>query len=143
MGHSVSKILKAYEVQRGIELKPGTVRNWVSKIGKRQDEIQIDIFEFEKDIQKKINVDNLLIIWTPVVKMTSGMGMSADVYEIPVIGQFFSFPGPVEIGRCNFNIIYCKGLVIGVKIPRNVDDFFRLYGKGIANEIAKSLKKSK
>ena len=54
MGHSVSKILKAYEVQRGIELKPGTVRNWVSKIGKRQDEIQIDIFEFEKDIQKKM-----------------------------------------------------------------------------------------
>ena len=54
MGHSVSKIIKAYEIQRGVVLKPGTVRKWVSQVEKREEDIQIDIFELERAIQKNM-----------------------------------------------------------------------------------------
>jgi transposase-like protein len=54
MGHTVSQIIRAYEIQRGIELKPGTVRNWVSEVGRRSKDIEVDIFELEKALERKI-----------------------------------------------------------------------------------------
>jgi transposase-like protein len=58
MGHTVSQIIRAYEIQRGIELKPGTVRNWVSEVGRRTKEIEVDIFELEKALEKKMKKEN-------------------------------------------------------------------------------------
>lgn len=55
MGNTVSQIIRAYEIQRGIELKPGTVWNWVSEVGRKTKEIEVDIFELEKAIEKKIH----------------------------------------------------------------------------------------
>ncbi len=54
MGNSVTQIIRAYEIQRGIVLKPGTVRNWVSEVARKTREIEVDIFELEKAMEKKI-----------------------------------------------------------------------------------------
>lgn len=94
-----------------------------------------------KIIQKKLNVDNIFVVWTPVHRLNTSVG--ADAYETFLIGQFFSFPGPIEIGRSNFTITYVKGYVIGVMIPRDPSDYFRIFGDGIAGKIASSLKKNK
>jgi hypothetical protein len=96
-----------------------------------------------KIIQKKLNVDNIYVVWTPTSRMLTGAGWTADVFETSLIGQFFSFPGPVEVGRSNFKMTYAKGFVIGVKVPRDPSDFFRIYGDSIADKIATELKKNK
>ncbi len=54
MGNTVSQIIRAYEIQRGIVLKPGTVRNWVSEVARKTREIEVDIFELEEEMQKKL-----------------------------------------------------------------------------------------
>ncbi len=54
MGNTVTQIIRAYEIQRGIVLKPGTVRNWVSEVARKSREIEVDIFELEKAMQKKL-----------------------------------------------------------------------------------------
>ncbi len=55
MGNTVSQIIRAYEIQRGIILKPGTVRNWVSEVARKTKEIEVDIFELEKAMQKMLD----------------------------------------------------------------------------------------
>jgi hypothetical protein len=39
-------------------LKPGTVRNWVSEVGRRTKGVEVDIFELEKALEKQFKQQN-------------------------------------------------------------------------------------
>ncbi len=89
------------------------------------------------EIQKKLGVDNLYVIWAPVhVEMQIG-GSTATPYQIHAITQFFSYPGGKEVGRSMFKTMYAEGFVIGSNVPRSPEDAIRYASEQIAVKIAK------
>ncbi len=90
-----------------------------------------------KEIQNKLGVDNILIIWAPIHLKHTGDGYTGDIYEIHSINQFFSFPGCQEVGRGKFKAGYVSGFVIGVKVKRNFNDGIKQGCEMLAKNIVK------
>lgn len=89
-----------------------------------------------KEIQNKLNVDNIYVIWAPIHTKTEGRGGLASVNKVEAIAQFFSFPGCDEIGRGKFEAEYYEGIVPGINLARSPEDGIKKISERVAKKIA-------
>jgi len=116
-------VLSQDQIKKQLNIYPLAIKGPYSKFSVEEileDYNNTDI-EKIKEIQQKLNVDNIIVIWAPIHLVYKQKGATSDLYEIHAINQFFSFPGAKEVGRGKIKTMYATGLVIGAKVPRNMN----------------------
>ncbi|HPA71324.1 MAG TPA: hypothetical protein PKY31_03590 [Spirochaetota bacterium] len=93
------------------------------------------------DIQKRLGVDNLYVVWATREKISEQTG--SKVLQVETYTQFFAFPGAVEIGQAKFDVTYAEGFVIGAKVPRNREDAIKQVAPPVVKEVAEKTGYSK
>ena len=133
------KVLSQEEIKSKLDIYPDNIKGPYAKFSIEkivEDYNNTDLNKI-KDIQNKLGVDNILIIWAPIHLKNTGDGYTGDIYEIHSINQFFSFPGCQEVGRGKFKAGYVSGFVIGVKVKRNLNDGIKQGSEMLAKNIVK------
>ena len=133
------KVLSQEQIKSKLSIYPDNIKGPYAKFSIEkivEDYNNTDLNKI-KDIQNKLGVDNILIIWAPIHLKNTGDGYTGDIYEIHSINQFFSFPGCKEVGRGKFKAGYASGFVIGVKVKRNLNDGIKQGSEMLAKNIVK------
>lgn len=136
---STFKVLSQDEIKNRLENYPSIIKGPYSKFSLQEIIEDYNNTDLEKinEIQRKLGVDNLLVIWAPITLERSEQGYGTTAFEIHSINQLFSFPGCIELGRGEIEAEYFSGLVIGVKVPRNINDAINRTVEYLAKNIAK------
>ncbi len=133
------KVLSQEQIKSKLDIYPDNIKGPYAKFS-----IENIVEEYNntdlnkiKDIQNKLGVDNLLVIWAPIHLQHGGDDFIGTTYEIHSINQFFAFPECQEVGRGTFKAYYATGFVIGVKVKRNTNDGIKQSCEWLAKNIAK------
>jgi len=88
------------------------------------------------EIQRKLGVDNLFVVWAPIHVEIQISGSTGTPYEIHTIAQLFAYPGGKEIGRNMLKATYASGFVIGPGVPRSPEGALKQVGEAVAKKVA-------
>ena len=135
------KVLSQEQIKSKLDIYPDNIKGPYAKFS-----IENIVEEYNntdlnkiKDIQNKLGVDNLLVVWVPSNLHEESNNSLGTTYEIHSINQLFAFPGCQEIGRGTFKAYYATGFVIGVKVKRNLNDGIKQSCEWLAKNIAKKI----
>ncbi len=135
--HSSLKVMSQKQIAENIEHYPSRIRGpWkFAYVEIEPDFTRMDV-EKVKQIQKKLGVKYLYVVWTPV-ETSYTIQNYGDVFELHTISQLFEFPAGEAIGGSKFVITKHAGMPSSIGETKR--DMLLYYAENEAKEIAQKM----
>ena len=136
--YSSLKVMSQKQIAENIEYYPTRIRGpWkFAYVEIEPDFTRMDV-EKVKQIQKKLGVKYVYVVWTPV-ETSYTIQNYGEVFELHTISQLFEFPSGDAIGGSKFVISKHAGMPASIGETKR--DMLLYYAENEAKEIAQKMK---